>query len=229
MHAESEHERRGEVAAHAKGLLKHVAEHLPLDAAADQLAAAFLQQRLPPPPPAGRAAGEPAPAGPPAELGLDGLRVQLRGPGLARLVVEDDSAVVYHCLANERRRHAQAECSDAEEAGPGGSAEVLPAQARDAGAGEGSGDIGVAAGAESQEAKEHMPGRLVFPLAFAPALEQLLAAPCRYHVGSNEGHLAGSLALGDVDLDELDACSLQATAGVLCREGVLCYCNHVDI
>jgi hypothetical protein len=35
-------------------------------------------------------------------------RVRLRGRGLARLVIEDDTAVVYHCLSNSATEHASA-------------------------------------------------------------------------------------------------------------------------
>lgn len=35
-------------------------------------------------------------------------RVRLRGRGLARLVIEEDAAVVYHCLSNSASEHASA-------------------------------------------------------------------------------------------------------------------------
>ena len=44
--------------------------------------------------------------------------VRLRGKGLARLVVEDDSAVVYHCLQNSRSSHATGQDGAAPEAEP---------------------------------------------------------------------------------------------------------------
>lgn len=78
-------------------MVQRVLEFLPLDGAADQLAAQFLQQRLPP---STRPVG-----GADAPLTWSS-RVLLQKPGLARLVVEDDAAVVYHCLANERQCHA---------------------------------------------------------------------------------------------------------------------------
>lgn len=89
----------------AQSLLQRVAECLPLDGAADQLAARFLQQRLPP-------ACQPV-LDPPERNASWGSRVLLRGAGLARLAIEGDMAVVYHCLANERQAHASGE-ADAE-------------------------------------------------------------------------------------------------------------------
>ena len=44
--------------------------------------------------------------------------VRLRGKGLARLVVEEDSAVVYHCLQNSRSSHASGQDGAASDAGP---------------------------------------------------------------------------------------------------------------
>lgn len=81
-------------------MVQRVLEFLPLDGAADQLAAHFLQQRLPP-------SGGPVQAVT-APLSW-GSKVLLRKPGLARLVVEGDAAVVYHCFANEQQRHASIE------------------------------------------------------------------------------------------------------------------------
>ncbi|BDA40833.1 Ribosomal oxygenase 1 [Coccomyxa sp. Obi] len=81
----------------AQAMVQRVLEFLPLDGAADQLAAQFLQQRLPP-------SRNPEAAAQPSLAW--GSRVLLRKPDVARLVVEGDAAVVYHCLANERQCHA---------------------------------------------------------------------------------------------------------------------------
>ena len=78
-------------------MVQRVLEFLPLDGAADQLAAQFLQQRLPP-------SRKPEAAA--QQVLAWGSRVLLRKPDAARLVVEGDAAVVYHCFANERQCHA---------------------------------------------------------------------------------------------------------------------------
>ena len=114
VHADSAHARRGELVGAARRLLGLMVEHLPLDAAADQLAVSFLQQRLPPPPPVGWAPGESlVPCTSVLGKGLSAVRVQLAARDVARLVVEqegpgdEEAALVYHCLANERRGHAR--------------------------------------------------------------------------------------------------------------------------
>ena len=210
MHSESVDARRGELAATAQGLLAHLAKHLPADAAADQLAAAFLQQRLPPPPPVGRAAGEPAVGDSvPMPQSLDTVRVQLAALGLARLVVEDEAAVVYHCLGNERRSHAHGE-------GSGGKEPCSPVDGHGAAA-EADGDAcGVADAADA----ERSPGRLAYPLDCAPALEQLLAAPPRFCPMANKKR-APSLALCDIDSQGLEECVLHSIVRSLCDEGIL--------
>ena len=207
MHADSEHARRGELVGVAKRLLGHVVEHLPLDAAADQLAVAFLQQRLPPPPPIGRAPGEPAPPGT-SVLGksLGAVKVQLAAPGVARLVVEqegpgdEEAALVYHCLANERHGHARGCASDE------------PCSAQPAGEG-------------TADACAHEPGpasgRCVFPLEAAPVLEQLLAAPPRFGPAENHKHGKWRLPLTSVDLAGHDEGLLKQWVSMLSREGVL--------
>jgi hypothetical protein len=90
-----------------KALVRKVLDFLPLDSAADQLAAAFLQQRLPPICQVSASL---------AGLGWTS-RILLRGQSIARLVIEEEMAVVYHCLANERRMHARAAVSAADVAG----------------------------------------------------------------------------------------------------------------
>ena len=203
MHADSEHARRGELVGAARRLLGHVIEHVPLDAAADQLAVAFLQQRLPPPPPVGRAPGEPAAPGM-AVLGKSpsAVRVQLAAPGVARLVVEqegpgdEEAALVYHCLANERCGHARG--CDADKpcsAEPGG---------------EGTAD---ACAPEPGPASD----RCAFPLEAAPVLEQLLAAPPRYGLEASKK----GLDLGSIDLAGNDEQLLKQWVSTLCREGIL--------
>lgn len=89
--------RRAAFVSTAQAMVQRVLEFLPLDGTADQLAAQFLQQRLPP-------SRDPGAA--PQPLLAWGSRVLLRKEDAARLVVEDDTAVVYHCLANERQCHA---------------------------------------------------------------------------------------------------------------------------
>ena len=187
VHADSEHARRGELVGAARRLLGRVAEHLPLDAAADQLAVAFLQQRLPPLPPIGCAPGGPAASCMPVwGQALSQVRVQLAAAGVARLVVEqegpgdEEAALVYHCLANERRGHARGCDADA------------PCSAEPSG--EGKAD---ACALEPGPAS----GRCVFPLEAAPVLEQLLAAPP--HFGPDDtGQHAGKtrLRLSTIDL-----------------------------
>lgn len=83
---------RARALAFAGRLLAEVAASAPLDAAADQLAAAFQRTRArpPPPPPDSRAPLRPA------------SRVRLAFGGAARLCVEGDEGAVYHPFANER-------------------------------------------------------------------------------------------------------------------------------
>lgn len=206
MHADSEHARRGKLVGAARRLLGHVLEHLPLDAAADQLAVAFLQQRLPPPPPIGRAPGKPAaPCTSAMGKSLGAVRVQLAAPGVARLVVEqegpgdEEAALVYHCLANERCGHARG--CDADE----------PCSAEPGGEGK--------AGACAHEPVPAS-GRCAFPLEAAPVLEQLLAAPPRYGPDASKNGML-RLPLSNIDLAGNDEQLLKQWASTLCREGVL--------
>ena len=77
-----------------------VVDALPLDAAMDAMAAEWLAARMPLG--GGGARAAPAACLPP--------RVRpVAGGSAARLAVEDDVAVVHHCLANEARAHAAAE------------------------------------------------------------------------------------------------------------------------
>ena len=206
MHADSEQARRGELIGAARRLLGHVVEHLPLDAAADQLAVAFLQQRLPPPPPIGRAPGKSAsPCTSAMGKSLGAVRVQLATPGIARLVVEQEgpgdgeAALVYHCLANERCGHARG--CDADE----------PCSAEPGGEGE--------AGACARESVPAS-GRCAFPLEAAPVLEQLLAAPPRYAPDGSKNNIL-RLPLNHIDLAGNDEQLLKQWVSTLCREGIL--------
>ena len=82
-----------------------VLEHLPLDSAADQIAAGYMQHRLP------------LAVMPPVvhvECLTYTTRVRLFQRNCARLVVEDDKACIYHCKKNSRAEHAK---SGAEGAG----------------------------------------------------------------------------------------------------------------
>lgn len=83
-----------------------VSQSIPWDSAADQLAVKFLQSRLPLP-------GGHYDASSKASLlkitqeqiiAVD-CKVALVAPGIARLVVEEDSAVVYHMLSNSKDLH----------------------------------------------------------------------------------------------------------------------------
>ena len=89
--------KRAAFEATAQSMVQRVLQFLPLDGAADQLAAQFMQQRLPPSRDMAGAAEAPL---------AWGSRVLLRRPNMARLVVEGDAAVVYHCLANDQQQHA---------------------------------------------------------------------------------------------------------------------------
>ena len=206
MHADSQHARRGELVSAARRLLGHVVEHLPLDAAADQLAVAFLQQRLPPPPPIGPAPGKPAaPCTSAMGKSLSAVRVQLVASGVARLVVEqegpgsDEAALVYHCLANERCGHARGCDADEPDSAEPGSEGEAGACAR--------GSVPAS-------------GRCAFPLDAAPVLEQLLAAPPRYGPDANKNGVV-CLSLSNIDLAGNDEELLTEWVSTLCREGIL--------
>lgn len=90
-----------------------VMESIPWDSAADQLAVKFLQSRLPLPSLAtgseenGLATGSRGniPAANLTGKQLWKSKVRLVAPDVARLVVEEDSAVVYHMLSNRRVLH----------------------------------------------------------------------------------------------------------------------------
>jgi len=89
-HCDSSGVLRRRALAHARKLMARVLEEAPLDAAADQMAAAFMRTRARPPQAARtrpRAALRPA------------SRVRLAFGGAARLCVEGDEAVIYHPLS----------------------------------------------------------------------------------------------------------------------------------
>ncbi|KAK9810193.1 hypothetical protein WJX72_006485 [[Myrmecia] bisecta] len=99
--------------AQARSMMDRIAECLPLDSAADQLAAMFQQQRLPPPYCSANASGTSGAkaAKPPTAKST----VRLAQRGIACFTIEDESVVVHHCLANQRDSHAAVEA----EADPG--------------------------------------------------------------------------------------------------------------
>ena len=79
-----------------------------LDAACDQMGKRFLSDRLPPALNVKELAGTSQDAD--AEEDKDivpGTLCRLARPGIARLVLEDDKAVVYHCMENSRVFHGK--------------------------------------------------------------------------------------------------------------------------
>lgn len=80
-----------------------VAQSIPWDSAADQLAVKFLQSRLPLPGQGGSIL-KASPTSQKVKI-LGKSKVRLVAPDVARLVVEEDSAVVYHMLSNSRVLH----------------------------------------------------------------------------------------------------------------------------
>jgi lysine-specific demethylase/histidyl-hydroxylase NO66 len=84
---------RGDIIAWARALMHRVCDAAPLDAAADQLGAAFQRTRAPPHVGAAAAAS--------VELAITD-RVRLAFAGCARMVIEDGSVVVYHPFGNTR-------------------------------------------------------------------------------------------------------------------------------
>ena len=94
---------------------------LPVDAAADRIGADFLLSRMRPtaPPPASSGKEKRKQKGKPL---LPSLVRPACGGTAARLCVEGDSAVVYHCLANESEAHAAGAGAGAE--GGGGRIEL---------------------------------------------------------------------------------------------------------
>lgn len=111
------HGLRGGIIAWSRELMQRVCDAAPLDAAADQLGAAFQRTRAPP---VGACAA-------PVELAAT-HRVRLAFAGCARMVIEDDSLVVCHPFANARDHlmagDTGADGPDAEE--PDGGALVFP-------------------------------------------------------------------------------------------------------
>jgi hypothetical protein len=87
----------------ACSLVHLVMGHLPLDSAADQIGSTFIRDRLPPPD-HGAASTRPVL---PATIQAPQRLLRLKGHGFARMSVEDDAAVVYHCLANARHKHCE--------------------------------------------------------------------------------------------------------------------------
>lgn len=142
-------ERRGHFKERVNELLELVMDHLPLDSAIDQLAADFMLSRLPPVPPAAAA----APAGPSAiPPAADSVLpptppLRLAGDNIARLVVEGDCAVVYHCMRNPRDLHMETTTAAA------------------------------AAARTAQGREDMPEGRLDFPLEAAAVLEDVVHHP----------------------------------------------------
>ena len=130
-----------------------VIRRLPLDSAADQLGKRLMQQRLPPPP---THLSAPITASGPeaAEKVTQKSVVRIMQEGGARLVVEDERAVVYHPFNNGRLLHMEGGDDERESEGEG--------------EGEGEGDE------EDDDEEDHT--ALHFELDCGPALETLLHA-----------------------------------------------------
>ena len=80
-----------------------------LDAVCDQMGKRFLSDRLPPALTARELAGTSQDSGTDEEgkAILPGTLCRIARPGIARLVLEDDKAVVYHCMENSRVFHGK--------------------------------------------------------------------------------------------------------------------------
>ena len=199
--------------------MRRVAEACPWDSAADQMAAQFLRTRLPPPgskdeeegkdrkvqvQQAGSVGGEKK-----RRRGRDGggvgihlrQRVRVAIEGGARLVVEDECAVVYHMMDNERRGHNAGPSLLA--ATPNG-VESNGEREEDGGEGEDGEENGEAGGCR-------VSGRLVFDLDDAEMIEQLLGATQR------------AVKVADV-ASEFDAERTLAIVACLVEHGVLECC-----
>ncbi|CAL5225676.1 g8539 [Coccomyxa viridis] len=87
----------------AHSALDAVLQNIPFDSTADRMAALFLRQRLPPP----ASVSEVDRPGNGRKLSKTS-KVCLAGKDIARLVGEDDMLVVYHCMSNDREKHASA-------------------------------------------------------------------------------------------------------------------------
>ena len=94
-----------------------VSQSIPWDSAADQLAVKFLQSRLPLPSHGHDEASSKASSlkATQKETISGDSKVALVAPGIARLVVEEDSAVVYHMLSNSRDLHNEGDDNSLEE------------------------------------------------------------------------------------------------------------------
>lgn len=76
-----------------------------VDAACDQMAKRYMSERQPPAlTQQERENTIQASEGDDAEI-LPNTMCRLARPGIARIVIEDDGAVVYHCLENSREHH----------------------------------------------------------------------------------------------------------------------------
>jgi len=149
-----------------------VMRRLPLDSAADQLGKRLMQQRLPPPPSHLSAAASKSGAAAAAKLKQSSV-VRLMQEGGARVMVEDDRAVVYHSFANPRLEHMEGGEDDVDEVGEeeekaGKETSEVKGEEKDA----------KGKGKEEEEVVEEKdePGKLSFDLDCGPALEALLHA-----------------------------------------------------
>jgi len=99
VHADNaEHPARQMFLERVENLVRRVMENLPVDAAADQLGSRFIRQRLPIAKPQLKAGG--------ARLGPHS-RVKLVEKDVARMIVEEDVALVVHALNNSRTDHME--------------------------------------------------------------------------------------------------------------------------
>eukprot|EP00698_Gefionella_okellyi_P014945 TRINITY_DN4177_c0_g2_i1.p1 TRINITY_DN4177_c0_g2~~TRINITY_DN4177_c0_g2_i1.p1 ORF type:complete len:500 (-),score=120.33 TRINITY_DN4177_c0_g2_i1:105-1604(-) len=93
-------QRRAAFQAHVARIMREIEDCIPLDAAADQMMATQMHSRLPPAlPPAARKRCHPATATNKVSVKSE---VRLISKNVARMTVEEETAVVYHCVNNPR-------------------------------------------------------------------------------------------------------------------------------
>ena len=106
-HEDEQSQRRSELENTAQKLAKEVLAALPLDAAADQMAIKFTQQRLPP-----YEIDQLRPDGKSIPQIDKDSEIYLVQAGIAAMAVEDDVIGFYHCLNNASLLHAAAPQSE---------------------------------------------------------------------------------------------------------------------
>ena len=146
-HEDKQSKRRSELECTAQRLAREVLAALPLDAAADQMAIKFTQQRLPP-----YEIDQLRPDGMSLPQLDEDSEIYLVKAGIAAMAVEDDVIGFYHCLNNASLLHAAAPESDS----------------NDEAKGESSGD------AEDELKVLHHDSRLEFELDEGPLLERIM-------------------------------------------------------